>query len=126
LRGVLRVEGLTPVPCTPALVAGVLNVRGAIVSVLDLAVILGLAASTELTDTAQVLLVESGEALVGLLVDEVVGARDLSLDALDESLSGRDSVRGVADSRIVLLDLKQLLADERFGAIEIEHQYAGV
>src|SRR5262245_56247170 len=37
LAAVQSARGLTPVPCAPAYVAGLLNVRGEVVSVLDLA-----------------------------------------------------------------------------------------
>ncbi|MEA2639620.1 MAG: purine-binding chemotaxis protein CheW, partial [Chloroflexota bacterium] len=47
LREIQGSTGLTAVPCTPPHVAGVLNVRGAIVSVIDIAIILGLPKDTE-------------------------------------------------------------------------------
>jgi purine-binding chemotaxis protein CheW len=120
LRGVLRVSGLTPVPCTPALVAGVLNVRGELVSVLDLAVLLGLESSASSSADAEVVLVEASEALVGLLVDSVVGVNRIDLGDLDGSFSGRDYVRGVADSRIVVLDIDRLLMGGRLDALNRE------
>ena len=64
------------------------------------------------------LLVELPRVRVGLLVDEVLGVRDLALDGLDRALSGRDFVRGVAESSILLLDLERLLGDERFDVFE--------
>ena len=42
LRAVQAARGLTPLPCTPPYVAGILNVRGTVVAVLDLAQCLGL------------------------------------------------------------------------------------
>jgi purine-binding chemotaxis protein CheW len=78
VREILSYEGSTPVPGTPASIRGVVNVRGAVVPVVDLAVKFGRAA-TEATKRTCVLVVDAvaaGENLtVGLLagaVNEVV------------------------------------------------------
>jgi chemotaxis signal transduction protein len=42
LEAVHPAEGLVPVPCTPRFIAGILNVRGEVVTVMDLAAVLGL------------------------------------------------------------------------------------
>jgi purine-binding chemotaxis protein CheW len=110
LHGVFRAAGLTLVPCTPRFVAGLLNLRGEILTVLDLAAALGLEGS----DRREVLLVDTERARVGLVVDEVLGVRWIALDALDRALAGSDFTRGIAEARTVLLDLEALLADPRF------------
>lgn len=78
VREILPFEGATPVPGTPPSIRGVVNVRGAVVPVVDLAVKFGRAA-TEASKRTCVLVVEAasgGEPLtVGLLaagVNEVV------------------------------------------------------
>ena len=43
VREVYPLKGLTPLPCTPAFVLGVINVRGHILPVIDLTSLLGLA-----------------------------------------------------------------------------------
>ncbi len=113
-----RAAGLMAVPCTPPHVAGMLNVRGEVITVLDLAVGLGLAGAAEPSETSQVLLVELPEARVGLLVDDVIGVQRLSLEGLDPPLSGREFSRGVAGARIVVLDLALLLSGGRFDVLE--------
>ncbi len=78
VREILSYEGSTPVPGTPESIRGVVNVRGAVVPVVDLAVKFGRGA-TDATKRTCVLVVEAvsgGENLtVGLLasaVNEVV------------------------------------------------------
>jgi len=110
LNGVFRANKLTLVPCTPAFVAGLLNLRGEIVTVLDLASVLGVIA----VDRREVVLVETPRVRVGLLVDEALGVRWIGLDALERALAGTDFVRGIADARTVVLDLEALLVDARF------------
>ena len=116
LRSVHDADGLAPVPCTPAYVAGILNVRGEVVTVLDLAVILGLVAPSTSERRSHVLLAEVPQGRIGLLVDEVLGAEQVELDRLSRGLSGRDFVQGVADARIVLLDVERLF---RTGQLDV-------
>jgi purine-binding chemotaxis protein CheW len=118
LRSVHRTRGLTPVPCTPPFVAGILNVRGEVHSVLDLATALGLSAEQTAAADAQVLLVELPRGRVGLLVDTVLGVERLATDRLDRALSGREFARGVDAARTTFLDLEQLLTEERFAVAE--------
>lgn len=110
LHGVYPATGLTPVPCTPPFVAGLLNLRGEILTVLDLAAAIGLIGSEQ----REVVLADTQLVRVGLLVDEVLGVRRIALDSLDRALTGGDSTRGIAEARTILLDLEALLADRRF------------
>lgn len=117
LRAVQPARGLAPIPCTPSFVAGMLNVRGTVVTVLDLAQLLDLGSMAApegafalLTDCAR----GGGQGQVGLLVHDVLGVRRLALDGLDRALSGNPAVRGIAGGEIVVLDLATLLADGRF------------
>ena len=117
---VLAANGITGVPCTPPHIAGVLNVRGDIVTMLDLAAALGLGASPPThSDSARVVLIEHQRGRLGLLVDEVQEIRPVSLDRLERSLSDRPFVRGIADGQVVLLDLALLLAERR---LEVNEQ----
>lgn len=119
LRAVQPVRGLAPIPCTPAFVAGMLNVRGTVVTVLDLAHALGLADAPP-PDDALVVLADGGDGQgqVGLLVHEVLGVSRVALDNLDHSFSGNAAIRGIAEAGIVVLDLKILLSDGRFEVTE--------
>jgi purine-binding chemotaxis protein CheW len=72
VRDALRPLPLTPLPGAPEWVAGVCNVRGDIVTAVDLA------AFFELGDGAQprgLVIATAGELVFGLLVDEIVGIR---------------------------------------------------
>ncbi len=60
----------TPLPQTPAYMRGVINLRGAVLPIMDLAVRLGLPA-TEPSARSVIIVIKEGERLVGLLVDAV-------------------------------------------------------
>jgi len=60
----------TPLPQTPAFVRGVINLRGAVLPIVDLAARLGLG-TVEPTARHVIIVVRIGEQMVGLLVDAV-------------------------------------------------------
>ena len=118
LRAIQPATGLTRVPCTPPFVAGILNVRGEILSVLDLAAALGLGGPPTPLDGSHVLIVEAPPVRVGLLVDEALGIERLALDALDRPLAGSEFGRGVSGAALVLLGIEQLVAGGRFDVVD--------
>lgn len=83
---------LTPVPHAPEAVRGVINLRGEVVTVIDLRRVLGLAPA-EVTRSTRNVIVHHGDEQIGLLVDcvaDVVTASADEIDPLPENLSGLD------------------------------------
>lgn len=73
IRNVREIRGwtpATPIPQTPDYICGVINMRGAVVPVVDLRNRLGLGV-TEPTSRHVLLIVHDGERVAGLLVDGV-------------------------------------------------------
>ncbi len=70
VQEILRARPVTPVPLAPAVVAGLVNLRGQIVTAVDLRRRLELAEQEQERDPAQVV-VHGAEGAVSLLVDEV-------------------------------------------------------
>ncbi len=112
---VLPLERTTRLPGAPAAVVGLLNVRGALLTVLDAHRLLGLG-STVAPDGA-IISLEVFDRQVGLQVD---GVRDL-VSLTPEQLEPRDSLPGVdphivravgrrGDDHFVMLDLDNLLS----------------
>jgi purine-binding chemotaxis protein CheW len=116
LRSVQRPTGLIGVPTAPPQVAGVLNVRGDLVAVLDLAAMLDLPPASPSPESL-VLLVEVRQGHIGIRVDEVLGVQRVALADLDDPLAGISKTRGVAAGSIVILDLAHLLAEQPFGEL---------
>ena len=72
VREVFRAERVTRVPGTSALVRGIVNVRGAVVTVLDLSRLL---TRERAVTVGSIVLVEHGSRLVGLAVQTVRDVR---------------------------------------------------
>ena len=70
IQEVIRVGPITPVRHAPASVAGIVNLRGKIVTVLDLGLRLGLPKAQPGPDS-RIFILEDGNEFIGLLVDRV-------------------------------------------------------
>jgi purine-binding chemotaxis protein CheW len=126
VREVYPLENLTPLPCTPAFVLGVVNLRGEILSVIDLKKFFELP-EKGLTDLNKVIVLQSEDMLFGILADAVAGVRRVSVAQIQPSLPTLTGVReaylkGVTAERTVILDAEKLLADER---IVVQEQVDG-
>jgi purine-binding chemotaxis protein CheW len=110
----------TPLPQTPDFIRGVVNLRGAVLPILDLGARLGLG-STEPTARHAILVTEIGERVVGLLVDGVSEILSVSSDMLQPAPdvgceTTRHFVRGLLalDGRMLtLLSLDRVLPERQ-------------
>ncbi|HEY1648789.1 MAG TPA: chemotaxis protein CheW [Terracidiphilus sp.] len=82
IQEVVMVGELTPVRHAPDHVAGIRNLRGRIITVIDLCVRLGLG-SVDIGSDNRILIADWKGEPVGLLVDRVADAVEVARDALD-------------------------------------------
>jgi purine-binding chemotaxis protein CheW len=115
IREVIPLPRVTPLPCVPPYVRGIINVRGRIVSLLDLMSILGLSES-DVGPTSSVIILQSPDTELGLLADEILGLAEIPLASihapppgLTDARAGR--LRGVTAEGLMLLDAGRLLSD---------------
>lgn len=114
VQEVLRYQEMTVVPLAPAVVRGMLNLRGQIVMAIDLRRRLGIANSS-LSDQPMNVVVRTGDGVVSFLVDEigdVIEVSDSTLEAPPETLQGpaRSLIFGVhkLDGRLLhMLDAER-------------------
>jgi purine-binding chemotaxis protein CheW len=105
---ILPLRAATRLPGAPPYVRGLINVRGTIVTLLDVAARLGGAP----VESGSILLIRYRERLVGLAVEEVVDVRELEIDTTAASASGGMITRGVATAdgaTVVVLDVEALI-----------------
>ena len=122
---VYPLKELTPLPGTPLFVAGIINVRGQIVSVVDLKKFFDLPAKG-LTDLNRVIILSDGHMQFGLLADAVAGVRRIPLLEMQPPLPTLTGIRqeylqGVTGQRLVILDAAKILADPRVIVREEAH-----
>jgi purine-binding chemotaxis protein CheW len=113
-------SGATPLPHQPDYVRGVVDLRGVMVPIIDLRRRLGQGA-TEATPTHVVIIVQIGDRLIGLLADrvlDIVSFEKTSIQPVPRVAggSGVDCLSGLVsinDAMIAIVDLAQLLANDR-------------
>ena len=104
---VVRPGEVTPVPGSAAGLLGVLNLRGHVLAVADLAQILGLRAAAA---PARMLVAESGELRVGFVIDEVSEVGELG-DPTEATESELLAGATLADGDLIgIIDLDRVLS----------------
>jgi len=126
VREVSAVNELTPLPCTPAFVLGIVNVRGEIVSVIDLKKLFDLPGAG-LTDLGRVIILHAEAMTFGILADQIIGVHDVALDEIRPAPPNHRGIRerylmGVTSDRLVVLDAVALLSDRK---IIVHEEVAG-
>jgi len=124
VQEVLRVSEIAPVPGAPDYVLGIINLRGNVVTVIDTRQRFGLGPK-ELDDAARIVIVESNNQVVGILVDSVAEVVDLRLSEIEAAPNvGQEDnskfIQGVAsqhDELLIIIDLNKLLTDEQWDEI---------
>ncbi len=123
VREIVRVQEITEVPGAADFVLGVINLRGQIISVVDLSHQLGLG-TTEIGRKSRILVIQFDEFTLGFLVDAATAVKKLPLEAIEPppEMIGEVNVEyleGVAksDGRLaLLLSLSRVLADGKAAA----------
>jgi purine-binding chemotaxis protein CheW len=124
VQEVLRHTEIAPVPGAPEYVLGIINLRGNVVTVIDTRTRFGLE-PTDITDNTRIVIIESDEQVVGILVDsvaEVVYLRSSEIDSApnvgtEESAKFIQGVSNRDGELLILVDLNKLLSDEEWEEI---------
>lgn len=122
VREVYPLKNLTPLPCTPPFVLGVVNLRGRILPVLDLKQLFGLQ-DNGLTDLHRVIVVGDDEMELGVLADLDVDVRSVPVESVQAPMPtlsgiGTEYLKGVTAERLVVLDMGRILADPKIAVHE--------
>jgi purine-binding chemotaxis protein CheW len=116
LEEVMSVSDITHVPCTPKIIAGVVNYRGEILSLLDLKQLFHTQQVVSGEDIT-VIVVKSSGIRVGLVIDEIdsndeYNPMDLAPAIASVGLSNIEYVQGIDQGKVTILNLDVMLADQ--------------
>src|SRR5437870_5852666 len=128
LHEIVRLTEITAVPDAPEYIEGVINLRGKIVSVIDLRKRFG-EKEAAVTRKNRILVVESSGRLTGLIVDSAsdvlkISAEDVEPPPAVFQEGGLNCVTGLGKVRgrlVVLLDMSKLLAP---GSLQVKNSEA--
>lgn len=116
VREVHPLREVTHLPCTPPFVLGIMNLRGEVLSVLDLRSFFDLGEGT--AELSKVIVLRCATMEFGILADAVIGVRTILARGVQPSLAtvagiGADYLKGVTRDHLVLLDAGKMLNDKR-------------
>jgi purine-binding chemotaxis protein CheW len=114
VREVYLLREITPLPCTPAFVRGIANVRGRIISIIDYRAFLALPGS-DMPRQKKVVILEDEGGELGFLVDEIEGVERIALTDLQPALPTMNGIqdkylKGIAGT-VAVLDGKKVLSE---------------
>lgn len=110
-------ETITPIPCTPPFMAGIVNVRGQILPVIDLKRFFGLPQENRV-DLKHIIILSSDQTELGLMADAVAGIQSVPVAAIQTSFFGPTDMRGmyvkgITLEPLIILDPVKILSDRR-------------
>ena len=116
VESIIKIQGITQLPQTPAYVKGVTNLRGSVLPVIDLRSRFALAAKEDTRQT-RIIIVTMGKIKVGVVVDgvsEVLRVPDELIEPLPPMVNSVNSafLKGIVrleERLIILLELGKVL-----------------
>jgi len=123
IREIYPLSEFTPLPCTPAFVLGLVNVRGQILSIINIKKLFDLP-EKGLTDLNKIIIVHARQMELGILADAVLGVRSIAMEELHPALPTLTGIRaeylkGITKDPLVVLDVEKILADEKILVDEV-------
>ena len=121
-----RIGDITPIDTAPEFVVGVINLRGNILSIVDMRIFFGLEGVTQ-GEKSRVLVAQEGGMRIGILVDQVDEIGEVSPDEVKPPLStargiAEEYIRGIVAhkrSMLILVDLAKILKNPRLVVDEV-------
>jgi len=113
IREVLPLKSLTTIPGTPSFVMGVVNVRGQIISVVNLKRLFNLE-EKGISELNKIIIIRNDRLEFGILADSVIGMEVIELSDIQSSPltlngTGADYVTGVTRDGLIVLDGQKIL-----------------
>lgn len=123
VREVIGVPDITVIPQAPSHFLGIMNLRGLIISVMDLRLKMGIKPLS--TDETAVIILDLGDYNLGIMVDQVnaviqLGEKDISEKPMMDSSKVNDAVTGVFrknEQLVLLLNVAKALSIEDRNAL---------
>ncbi|WP_045216920.1 chemotaxis protein CheW [Desulfonatronovibrio magnus] len=111
---------LTSVPHSPDYVVGIMNLRGKIVTIIDLGKKLGIESTANITDDTRIIIVNSKQEFIGFLVNKVTDVVVADRENVSPAPSNIKGVKGkffqgvykYKNKLVAILDVEEVLENE--------------
>lgn len=120
VKEIISLEKMTRVPSAPMFISGVINLRGKLITVVDLHKRLGFERTKDI-ENSKIIISDLKNGVLGMMVDDVIEVarvKESSIEPPPPMSAGKidsDYITGIAKMRdrlIVILDLEDVLVDE--------------
>ena len=117
IKEVLPVKEITELPLKENFVLGVINLRGQIISVLDIRKLYGIP-ERGISNLNRVIVLKNEKIEFGILADNIIDVTKILSSSIQESFTGVDEFRkeyllGVTPDRVVIIDANKILNDKK-------------
>lgn len=119
INEVFRFKKVTPLPCTPSFVIGIMNFRGKILSVIDIRNFIGFTNDTkDFNEVRQVIIVKINDFEFGISVDNILGYYSISAEEIQKTVLTITNERkeffiGIAKNSTIVLDIENIILSEK-------------
>jgi chemotaxis signal transduction protein len=110
VRRLERLGSVTPLPGAPPFFAGITNIHGQLIPLVDLRVLLGAAASANATFAV---VLGEGRAEIGIIAESLLEMRAVALDAFGATGGKATLVRHILPDGTAVIDGAALISDPR-------------
>jgi purine-binding chemotaxis protein CheW len=125
VREIIAMMKITPVPKTPKYVAGVINLRGAIIPVIDTRLRFDMP-SLEYTEQTAIIIIEINKVSIGFVVDKVEEVLTIDEASISEppkfgtniNTDFIKNIARIAEMVIMILDLEKLFEAEELSMLD--------
>jgi purine-binding chemotaxis protein CheW len=126
VKEIIGMMNITQIPDAPPFFRGIINLRGRVISVVDLKAKLALEKKSTDSKKPCILICEWGKTVLGSVVDDIVEVQGYEEHEIEHSIDiqdclSREYITGVAKQReqdmVLLLDLARVLKVEELGHI---------
>ncbi|SFM40853.1 chemotaxis protein CheW [Methanolobus profundi] len=121
VKEIIRIPSITKIPQIPDHVKGVINLRGSIIPIIDLAARFGMV-HKDASENSRIVVLEIGDLTAGVIVDSVNEVLNIpgeniepAPDILVSGIAGKyvQGVGKVDDRLLILLDIDRIFKDEQ-------------
>ncbi|MBI9068212.1 MAG: chemotaxis protein CheW [Salinivirgaceae bacterium] len=117
INEVISISEITPLPCTPDFIVGIINLRGKIISVMDIKKFLSISGA-DTANIKKVIIVKHSDIELGIIADEILGNSIIQLNEIQTKVTSitdvnKNFITGVTNKKLIVLDIKELLLSEK-------------
>ena len=119
INEVFKPKKVTPLPCTPSFIIGIINYRGKILSAIDIRNFIGFTNDTKDSyEVREVIIVKVNDFEVGILVDNILGYYSISLEEIQKNVltitdEKKEFFIGIARNSTMVIDIKNIMLSEK-------------